>query len=64
MYLTSPFWAPGTASEIIIAKENLVSHKPHRIGFEGSAGLPYAGGQALMLLKSAGINQLNAQEKR
>lgn len=64
IYLTSPFWAQGTISEYMVAKEYLISQKPTRIGFEGAAGLPYSGGQALTLLKQAGITQFNAQDKR
>lgn len=64
VYLTTPFWSQGTTSEYMVAKEYLVSQKPSRIGFEGAAGLPYAGGHALTLLRAAGITQFNAQDKR
>lgn len=64
VYMTAPFWAQGTISELYLAKEFRVAHKPKRIGFEGAAGLPYAGSLALNAVKVAGITKDNAHELR
>lgn len=64
VYLSVPYYMQGTTSEITVAKEHRVSHKPKRIGFEYAAGLPYAGSQAMVYLQRAGITRENAIEKR
>lgn len=64
VYLTSPYWAQGTTSEFMIGKEHRTALKPKRLGFEAAAGLPYAGGQAMIFMKQAGITEENALNKK
>lgn len=64
VWLTMPFWAPGTLSQTVLVTEHRVSKKPKNIGFEGATSLPYAGTVALEALEKAGINQGIANCKR
>ncbi|GJQ79174.1 hypothetical protein Trydic_g5423 [Trypoxylus dichotomus] len=63
VWLTVPFWAPGTMTEYIVAPENRVSHKPKTIGFEGAASLPYSGSIVLSVLRKIDITPQNAKTK-
>lgn len=64
VWLTMPFWAPGTLCQTVLVAEHRVSKKPNNIGFEGATSLPYAGTVALEALEKAGVNQENANYKR
>lgn len=64
VWLTLPFWAPGTLCQTVLVKEARVARKPKNIGYEGAASLPFAGSIALSALEAAGLNQENTNSKR
>lgn len=64
VWLTVPFWAPGTLCQTIVVRENKVSRKPKHIGFEAAASIPYAGCIVLASLEEADLTEENAQSKR
>lgn len=64
VWLASPWYKSGLASEIIVAPECNVGRKPFIIGFEGAASLPYSGCVALASLRMAGLSEHNCMGKR
>uniref|UniRef100_A0A1B6EVQ0 Enoyl reductase (ER) domain-containing protein n=1 Tax=Cuerna arida TaxID=1464854 RepID=A0A1B6EVQ0_9HEMI len=38
-----PPWFPGTLAEVVVVKQQYVSHKPRTLAFDGAASLPYSG---------------------
>ncbi|KAJ6647952.1 Reticulon-4-interacting protein 1, mitochondrial [Pseudolycoriella hygida] len=64
VWLASPWYETGLASEIVVAPECRVGRKPFIIGYEGAASLPYSGCVALHALESSGLNELNCIGKR
>ncbi len=64
VWLASPWYDSGLASEIVVACESRVGRKPFIIGYEGAASLPYSGCVALHALESSGINELSSMNKR
>lgn len=64
VWLTVPFWAPGTMCQTVLVTEHRVAKKPRNIGFEGATSLPYAGTVALNAIEKANINDENAKYKR
>lgn len=64
IWLTVPFWAPGTLSQTIVVSECKAARKPKNIGYEGAASLPHAGSVAMASLEEANIDADNAKEKK
>lgn len=64
VWLASPWYRSGFASEIVVAPECSVGRKPFIIGFEGAASLPYSGCVALAALRTAGLSEHNCAGKR
>lgn len=64
VWLASPWYEAGLASEIVVAPESRVGRKPFIIGYEGAASLPYSGCVALHALESSGLNEHNSIGKR
>lgn len=64
VWLASPWYEAGLASEIVVAPESRIGRKPFIIGFEGAASLPYSGCVALHALESSGLNEHNCIGKR
>lgn len=64
VWLASPWYESGLASEIVVAPESRVGRKPFIIGYEGAASLPYSGCVALHALEASGVNELSASGKR
>lgn len=57
VWLASPFYDSGFASQLVVAHETRVSRKPVLIGFEGAASLPYDGCMAIYALKQAQLSE-------
>lgn len=64
VWLASPWYDSGLASQIVVAPESRVARKPFIIGFEGAASLPYSGCVALSSLQSAELDDTNCIGKR
>lgn len=64
VWVSIPFWHPGTLCQTFLVSENKVSQKPKKIGFESACSLPYAGSVALEALEEVNINIENASNKR
>lgn len=64
VWLTSPWYESGLASEIVVVPECRVGRKPFIIGFEGAASLPYSGCVALNALKYAGLSEETSSGRR
>lgn len=64
VWLTVPFWAPGTLCQTLVVSECKAARKPKNIGYEGAASLPHAGSVALAALEEARIDRGNAKNKR
>lgn len=64
VWVSVPFWHPGTLSQMFIASECRVSLKPKKIGFESACSLPYAGTLALEVLEQVKLSAENAVNKR
>lgn len=64
VWLASPWYEAGLASQLVVAPETRVSRKPFIIGFEGAASLPYSGCAALTALQAASLDELTSREKR
>lgn len=64
VWLASPFYESGLASQLVVAHESRVGRKPVLIGFEGAASLPYDGCVALAALKEANISENTSMGKR
>lgn len=64
IWLTVPFWAPGTLSQTLIVSECKAARKPKNIGYEGAASLPHAGSVAFAALEEADITADNAKDKK
>lgn len=64
VWLASPFYEAGMASQLVVAHETRVSRKPVLIGFEGAASLPYDGCMALYALKQAKLSENTSMGKK
>lgn len=64
VWLASPWYEAGVASQLVVTPESRVSRKPFIIGFEGAASLPYSGCVALSALKSALLEETTSVGKR
>lgn len=64
VWIASPWYNAGLASDYIVTPETLVARKPFLIGFEGAASLPYSGCVALSALKAANLNEHTTSGKR
>lgn len=64
VWLASPWFEAGCASQLVVAPESRVSRKPFIIGFEAAASLPYAGCVALSALQTAGLGENTCIGKR
>lgn len=64
VWLASPFYESGLASQLVVAHESRVSRKPVLIGFEGAASLPYDGCMAIHALKKARLNENSSMGKK
>lgn len=64
VWVSVPFWYPGTLSQMFIVSECKVGQKPKKIGFESACSLPYAGTVALEALEEVSVNIDNAVNKR
>lgn len=64
VWLASPFYESGLASQLVVAHETRVSRKPVLIGFEGAASLPYDGCMAIHALKQAKLSENTTMGKK
>jgi len=64
VWLASPFFENGLASQLVVAHESRIGRKPFLIGFEGAASLPYDGCMALMALKKAKLSDNSTLGKK
>ena len=64
IWLASPFYETGLASQLVVANESRVGRKPFLIGFEGAASLPYDGCIAISALKQGNLNEVSCMGKR
>lgn len=64
VWLASPWYEAGVASQLVVAPETRVSRKPFIIGFEGAASLPYSGCTALTALQAASLEETTSEGKR
>lgn len=64
VWLTVPFWAPGTLCQTLVVSECKAARKPKNIGYEGAASLPHAGSVALAALEEASIDCDSAKDKK
>lgn len=64
VWLASPWYEAGVASQLVVAPESRISRKPFIIGFEGAASLPYSGCMALTALQTAALDDTNCIGKR
>lgn len=64
VWLASPWYEAGVASQLVVAPESRVSRKPFIIGFEGAASLPYSGCIALSALQAASLDETSSVGKR
>lgn len=64
VWIASPWYNAGLASDYVVTPETLVARKPFLIGFEGAASLPYSGCVALTALKAANLNEHTTSGKR
>lgn len=64
VWLASPWYEPGLASDLVVAPDTRVGRKPYLIGFEGAASLPYSGCTAIDALEKSGANEFNCTGKR
>lgn len=64
VWMASPWYEAGAASQLVVAPESRISRKPFIIGFEGAASLPYSGCIALTALQSASLDETTSNEKR
>lgn len=64
VWLASPFYDSGFASQLVVAHETRVSRKPVLIGFEGAASLPYDGCMAIYALKQAKLSENTSMGKK
>lgn len=64
VWLASPWYESGVASQIVVAPETRISRKPFIIGFEGAASLPYCGCVALTALSKVNLCELTCGGKR
>ncbi|XP_057654664.1 reticulon-4-interacting protein 1, mitochondrial-like isoform X1 [Diorhabda carinulata] len=64
VWLTVPFWMPGTLCQSVLVEENRIGRKPNNVGFEGACSLPYAGSLALSALVEARLDSMNAGGKK
>ncbi|XP_063708074.1 reticulon-4-interacting protein 1, mitochondrial-like [Culicoides brevitarsis] len=64
VWIASPWYNAGLASDYVVTPETLVARKPFLIGFEGAASLPYSGCVALTALKTANLSEHTTSGKR
>lgn len=64
VWLASPWYEAGVASQLVVAPESRVTRKPFIIGFEGAASLPYSGCIALSALQNASLEETTSVGKR
>uniref|UniRef100_A0A1L8DZN5 Putative reticulon-4-interacting protein 1 mitochondrial n=1 Tax=Nyssomyia neivai TaxID=330878 RepID=A0A1L8DZN5_9DIPT len=64
VWLVSPWYSAGVASEITIVPESRVGRKPFITGFEAAASLPYSGSVAMGALKQADLGEHTCAGKR
>lgn len=64
VWMASPWFESGLASQLVVAPEARIARKPFIIGFEGAASLPYSGCVALSALSQAGLNEHTCSGKR
>lgn len=64
VWVSVPFWYPGTLSQIFVVSECRVALKPKKIGFESACSIPYAGTLALEALEEMKVTEETAPNKR
>lgn len=62
VWMASPWYESGAASQLVVAPESRISRKPFIIGFEGAASLPYAGCVALTGNKTYSSSEISVIE--